>query len=175
MDVAVQQEKFSILVTGPSGAGKTDFISTVTGGKVGELPERWLSEIIWYTMPMGKIRIGSNLSLYMLEHPAAAKLTTHLYESVHYNVAPLLGMICMVDSLRVETFRDSMDILERIRAYTYFPYVVGVTKQDYFGAWNIDDLRIAMRIEDDVPMIPVDPTNRDSVRRILVRLLRMCL
>lgn len=175
MGVAVRQEKFSILITGPTGAGKTSFISTATGGRVGSLPERWLSEVIWYTMPMGKINIGGDLSLFMLEHPNQAKLTSHLYESVHQNVAPLLGMICLVDSLRVDTFRDSMTIIERIRAYTYFPVVVGVTKQDYFGAWDIDDLRIALRIEPDIPMMAVNTEHPNSVRRLLVRLLRMCL
>ena len=58
----------------------------------------------------------------------------------------MLGFIVMVDSTRPETFREARKILETFRAYAPTPYVVAANKQDMPDAWDLEDMRIALRI-----------------------------
>jgi len=77
----------------------------------------------------------------------------------------------MVDSAKPETFREAKSILETFRAYAPTPYVVAANKQDHPDAWNIDDLRIALRLEPEVKLLPCVAKERDSVRNVLLELL----
>ena len=61
----------------------------------------------------------------------------------------------MVDSSRPETFREARNILETFRAYAPTPYVVAANKQDDKDAWEIDDIRIALRLSPQVKLLPV--------------------
>ncbi len=59
----------------------------------------------------------------------------------------MLGFVVMVDSTRPETFREARSILETFRAYAPTPYVVAANKQDQEDAWELDDMRIALRLD----------------------------
>jgi signal recognition particle receptor subunit beta len=77
----------------------------------------------------------------------------------------------MVDSTRPETFREARSILETFRAYAPTPYVVAANKQDKRDAWEIDDMRHALRLDSKVKLISCIATDRDSVKAILLELL----
>jgi signal recognition particle receptor subunit beta len=77
----------------------------------------------------------------------------------------------MVDSTKPETFREAKSILETFRAYAPTPYVVAANKQDQDEAWNTDDLRIALRIDPDVKLLPCVARNKESVKEVLLQLL----
>jgi hypothetical protein len=77
----------------------------------------------------------------------------------------------MVDSTRPETFREARSILETFRAYAPTPYVVAANKQDMKDAWEVDDMRHALRLDPKVKLISCIATDRDSVKAILLELL----
>jgi signal recognition particle receptor subunit beta len=77
----------------------------------------------------------------------------------------------LVDSARPETFREAKSILETFRAYAPTPYVVAANKQDLSDAWAIDDLRVALRLDDNVKMLPCVANDRESVKNVLLELL----
>ena len=78
----------------------------------------------------------------------------------------------MVDSSKPETFKEARSILETFRAYAPTPYVVSANKQDHEDAWKPEDLRIALRIEDeDVKLLPCIATDIEYVREVLLELL----
>jgi signal recognition particle receptor subunit beta len=77
----------------------------------------------------------------------------------------------MVDSTKPETFREAKSILETFRAYAPTPYVVAANKQDLNDAWNTDDLRIALRIEEGVKLLPCVASDKESVKTVLLELL----
>jgi signal recognition particle receptor subunit beta len=62
-------------------------------------------------------------------------------------------------------------ILDTFRAYAPTPYVVGANKQDLEDAWDVDDLRIALRIDPQIKLLPCVATDRESVRNVLLELL----
>ena len=83
----------------------------------------------------------------------------------------MLGFIVMVDSTRPETFREARSILETFRAYAPTPYVVAANKQDMDDAWEVDDMRIALRLDKNIPLLPTVAVNKESVKTVLIDLL----
>jgi signal recognition particle receptor subunit beta len=77
----------------------------------------------------------------------------------------------MVDSTRPETFREARSILETFRAYAPTPYVVAANKQDLEDSWDIDDMRIALRLDPKLKFLPCVATSKDSVKNVLLELL----
>jgi signal recognition particle receptor subunit beta len=83
----------------------------------------------------------------------------------------MLGFIVMVDSTRPETFREARSILETFRAYAPTPYVVAANKQDREDAWDMDDMRIALRLDPRVKLLPCVATHKEMVKSVLLELL----
>jgi signal recognition particle receptor subunit beta len=77
----------------------------------------------------------------------------------------------MVDSTRPETFREARSILETFRAYAPTPYVVAANKQDLEDSWDIDDMRIALRLDQKVKLLNCVAFDKESVKTILLELL----
>jgi signal recognition particle receptor subunit beta len=51
------------------------------------------------------------------------------------------------------------------------PYVVAANKQDLEDAWSPEDLRIALRVDRNVKVLPCVATHRESVKKVLLELL----
>jgi signal recognition particle receptor subunit beta len=83
----------------------------------------------------------------------------------------MLGFIVMVDSTRPETFREARSILETFRAYAPTPYVVAANKQDMAEAWDIDDMRHALRLDGKVKLLPCVASDKATVKNVLLELL----
>ena len=83
----------------------------------------------------------------------------------------MLGFIVMVDSTRPETFREARSILETFRAYAPTPYVVAANKQDRPDAWDLDDMRVALRLDPKVKLLPCVAASKESVKTVLLELL----
>jgi signal recognition particle receptor subunit beta len=83
----------------------------------------------------------------------------------------MLGFIVLVDSVRPETFREAKHILEVFRGYATTPYVVAANKQDLPDAWTPEDLRIALKIEKEVKVLPCVAQDKESVKEVLLELL----
>jgi len=83
----------------------------------------------------------------------------------------MLGFVVMVDSVRPETFREARMILDIFQSYAQTPYVVAANKQDRADAWSPQDLRIALKIDKKVKVLPCVATDRESVKNVLLELL----
>ena len=66
---------------------------------------------------------------------------------------------------------SSLSFLETFRVYAPTPYVVAANKQDLEDAWEIDDIRIALRLDPKVKLLPCIATDRESVKSNLLELL----
>jgi signal recognition particle receptor subunit beta len=77
----------------------------------------------------------------------------------------------MVDSTRPETFREARSILETFRAYAPTPYVVAANKQDIEDAWEMEDMRHALRLDAKTKLLPCVATDRGAVKTVLLELL----
>jgi signal recognition particle receptor subunit beta len=162
-----------IVVTGPFSAGKTEFIQTVseidvvsTERKITSESER-IKERTTVAMDFGRITVDDDLVLYLFGTPGQKRFD-FMWEILSEG---MLGFVVLIDSVRPETFREARTILDTFRTYAPTPYVVAANKQDMEDAWDVDDLRIALRIDSDIKLLPCVAMDRESVRNVLLELL----
>jgi small GTP-binding protein len=163
-----------MVVTGPFSAGKTEFIRSVseidvvsTERKISSNQEKAVKEQTTVAMDFGRITVDDDLVLYLFGTPGQRRFD-FMWEILSEG---MLGFVVMVDSTRPETFREARSILETFRAYAPTPYVVAANKQDMKDAWEVDDMRHALRLDSKVKLVPCTATDRDSVKAILLELL----
>jgi uncharacterized protein len=162
-----------MVVTGPFNSGKTAFIKSVseidvvsTERKISAEAER-IKETTTVAMDFGRITVDDDLVLYLFGTPGQKRFD-FMWEILSEG---MLGFIVMVDSSRPETFREAKGILQTFRAYAPTPYVVAANKQDNPDAWEVDDLRIALKMDRKVKMLPCVAHDKESVKNVLLELL----
>lgn len=163
-----------MVVTGPFSSGKTEFIKSIseidvvsTDRNITSENEREQKENTTVAMDFGRITVDEDLVLYLFGTPGQRRFD-FMWEIL---AEGMLGFIVMVDSAKPETFREARSILETFRAYAPTPYVVAANKQDHPDAWEPEDLRIALSIEEGIKLLPCVAKERDSVRNVLLELL----
>jgi hypothetical protein len=164
-----------MVITGPYASGKTEFIRSIseidvvsTDTKVSEGTfEATVKDQTTVAMDFGRITIDDDLVLYLFGTPGQRRFD-FMWEIL---AEGMLGFVVMVDSTKPETFREAKSILETFRAYAPTPYVVAANKQDMDEAWSADDLRIALRIDDDVKLLPCVAKDKEKVKQVLLELL----
>jgi uncharacterized protein len=162
-----------MVVTGPFSAGKTEFISAVseidvvsTERKISSSAEK-VKETTTVAMDFGRITVDDDLVLYLFGTPGQRRFD-FMWEILSEG---MLGFIVLVDSTKPETFREAKRILETFESYASTPYVVAANKQDHHDAWEPDDLRIILKLEPRVKVLPCVALNRESVKNVLLELL----
>jgi uncharacterized protein len=162
-----------IVVTGPFNSGKTEFIRAIseievvsTERKISSDAEK-IKETTTVAMDFGRISIDDDLVLYLFGTPGQKRFD-FMWEILSEG---MLGFVVMVDSTRPETFREARSILQTFKVYAPTPYVIAVNKQDQDDAWSVDDVRLALRLDDDVKMYPCVATQKESVKTVLLELL----
>jgi len=164
-----------MVITGPYASGKTEFIKSIseidvvsTEAKVSEgTKEAQEKSDTTVAMDFGRITVDDDLVLYLFGTPGQRRFD-FMWEIL---AEGMLGFVVMVDSTKPETFREAKSILETFRAYAPTPYVVAANKQDVPDAWPADDLRIALRIEENVKLLPCVAKEKESVKNVLLQLL----
>lgn len=162
-----------MVITGPFSSGKTQFIQSVseidvvsTERKISSEAEK-IKESTTVAMDFGRITVDAELVLYLFGTPGQKRFD-FMWEILSEG---MLGFVVMVDSTRPETFREAKSILETFRAYAPTPYVVAANKQDKPEAWPIEDLRIALRLDPNVKLLPCTATDKEKVKEVLLELL----
>jgi uncharacterized protein len=162
-----------MVVTGPFNSGKTEFIQSVSEIDVVSTERKISSEVekvkqtTTVAMDFGRITVDDDLVLYLFGTPGQRRFD-FMWEILSEG---MLGFIVMVDSTRPETFREARNILETFRAYAPTPYVVAANKQDIEEAWDINDMRIALRLDPKVKLLPCVATSKETVKTVLLELL----
>ena len=138
-----------------------------TERKVTNKAERAVKETTTIAMDFGRITVDEDLVLYLFGTPGQKRFD-FMWEILSEG---MLGFIVMVDSARPETFREARSILETFRAYAPTPYVVAANKQDMGDAWELDDMRHALRLDGKTKILPCVATNKKQVKAVLLELL----
>ncbi len=162
-----------MVVTGPFSSGKTQFIQTIseievvaTERKISSDAEK-IKNATTVAMDFGRITVDEELVLYLFGTPGQKRFD-FMWEILSEG---MLGFVVMVDSTRPETFREAISILQTFKAYAPTPYVVAANKQDSADAWDLDDLRIALRLDPAIKLLPCVAKDRESVKSVLLELL----
>jgi small GTP-binding protein len=162
-----------MVVTGPFNAGKTAFIKSVseidvvaTERKISAEAEK-VKSTTTVAMDFGRITVDDDLVLYLFGTPGQKRFD-FMWEILSEG---MLGFIVMVDSTRPETFREARSILQTFRAYAPTPYVVAANKQDMNDAWELNDIRLALRLDPKIKLLPCVAQKKDTVKAVLLELL----
>ncbi|MBT3240921.1 MAG: ATP/GTP-binding protein [Chloroflexi bacterium] len=166
-----------MVVTGAFNSGKTKFVQTVseidvvnTERKVTSVEEKIKAQTT-VAMDFGRITVDNELVLYLFGTPGQKRFD-FMWEILSEG---MLGFIIMVDSTRPETFRETRTILETFRAYAPTPFVVAANKQDLEDAWEVDDIRIALRLDPNIKIISCSSIDKRDVKEVLLQLLNTIL
>jgi uncharacterized protein len=166
-------QSVKVVITGPFSAGKTQFIRAIseidvvsTDRKITD-HTRGIKEETTVAMDFGRITIDKDLVLYLFGTPGQKRFD-FMWEILSEG---MLGFVVIVDSVHPETFREARAILDVFRGYDQVPYVVAANKQDMEDSWSPEDLRIALRVDRHVKVLPCVATRRESVKQVLLELL----
>src|SRR5574338_1337228 len=163
-----------MVVTGPFSAGKTEFIQSVseidvvsTERRVSTKEERAVKQNTTVAMDFGRITVDEDLVLYLFGTPGQKRFD-FMWEILSEG---MLGFIVMVDSTRPETFREARSRSEEHTSELQSPWVVAANKQDKEDAWDLEDMRHALRLESSVKFLPCVATDKNTVKSVLLELL----
>lgn len=169
----METQTVKMVITGPFSSGKTEFVRSIseidvvsTERSISTEAER-VKDQTTVAMDFGRITVDDDLILYLFGTPGQRRFD-FMWEIL---AEGMLGFVVLVDSARPETFREAKSILETFRAYAPTPYVVAANKQDLPDAWEIEDLRIALRLEEGIKMLPCVGLDKESVKNVLLELL----
>ncbi|GAB3479261.1 GTP-binding protein [Nocardiopsis coralliicola] len=167
-----------ILVAGGFGAGKTTLVGSIsevaplrteelmTEASLGvdDLSGVEAKDTTTVALDFGRITISDDLVLYLFGTPGQQRFW-FMWEELALGA---LGAVVIADTRRLETCFPSVDFFER----RGLPFVVAVNCFDGAHSYSADEVRSALSIPDDVPVMLGDARRRESSKEVLLALVR---
>lgn len=168
-----------IVVAGGFGVGKTTLV-----GSVSEIPpvatEAVMTEASVATdnlkstpdkktttvaMDFGRITLDDELILYLFGTTGQARFW-FMWDDL---VRGALGAIVIVDTRRLADCFEAIDYFEKRRR---LPFVIGINTFDGVLEHDVDDIREALEVGPDVPVLPFDARDQKSAGGVLIEVMR---
>lgn len=170
-----------IVIAGGFGVGKTTAVSQISEipvltteapiteiaaavDRTGEVPSKTTTTV---ALDFGCISIDDEIKLYLFGTPGQDRfgfMWRDLTEGA-------LGALVIVDSRRLDDCYPAVDYFEKGRV----PFVVAVNAFDGQLSHNLDDVRWALAVSDEVPVLAFDARDRGSVLDALLAVLHRSL
>jgi signal recognition particle receptor subunit beta len=163
-----------IVIAGGFGAGKTTLV-----GSVSEIPPLTTEAVITkasaeidnleatpdkatttVAMDFGRLTLDEDLILYLFGTPGQQRFW-FMWDDL---VRGAIGAVILVDSRRLDDCFSALDFFEDRQ----IPYVIGLNCFDGVLHHQIEDVREAMAIDAQVPIIPCDARQRSSTKQTLI-------
>jgi uncharacterized protein len=165
-----------IVISGGFGVGKTTFIGSIseieplateaeiTDASVGVDDLRGVSAKTTTTVALdfGRISLDESLRLYLFGTPGQDRFT-FLWDDL---VDGALGAVVLLDTRRIDDCFMAIDYFEEHRV----PFLVAVNLFEGAPRFELDEVREALGVGDDIPMMYCDARQRGSVKGVLVSL-----
>lgn len=166
-------QSVKVVVTGPFNAGKTTFIKAVseidvlsTERQVSESSEEGGGETT-VAMDFGRITVSDDVVLYLFGTPGQARFS-FMWETLSEG---MLGFVLLVDALAPDTIVDAREMIAFFTEMSDVPFVVAANKVSADDTDTIRAVRADLGLADEVPLLPVDARDKDSVKAVLLGLL----
>jgi small GTP-binding protein len=162
-----------IVVTGPFAAGKTTLIRTISEITVlsteKDITDGTRSRKAETTVAMdfGRITIDRDLVLYLFGTPGQDRFD-FMWEILGEG---MLGYILLVDSDRPDSLDEAVGILQAFRKMARVPFVVALNRASGVTPHDEAEVRSVLDLGIEVPVVPCDATDRESVKAVLLALL----
>ena len=118
-------------------------------------------------MDFGRITLGSDLILYLFGTPGQDRFW-FMWDDL---VRGAIGAVVLIDTRRLEDCFPAVDYFEEHR----IPFVVGMNCFDGQVTHSPDDVREALAVSPDTPVILVDARERESTKAALLELVQHAL
>jgi signal recognition particle receptor subunit beta len=170
-----------IVIAGGFGVGKTTAVSAISEipvlttevamtevaaaiDRTGLVPEKTTTTV---ALDFGRLTIDNDIMLYLFGTPGQDRfgfMWNELTEGA-------IGALVIVDTRRLDDCYPAVDFFERAG----LPFVVGVNLFDGMVRHQMDDVRWALAVSEDTPLIQLDARERVSVRDALIAVLQCAL
>ena len=118
-------------------------------------------------MDFGRITLEDELILYLFGTPGQTRFWFMWDELVR----GAIGAVVLVDTRRLADCFAAIDFFEQRTQ----PYVVGINCFDGVQSHAIEDIREALTISPEIPIMPCDARSRDSTKMLLIALVEYVL
>jgi signal recognition particle receptor subunit beta len=174
----VEPVTLKILVAGGFGVGKTTCVGAVSeikplrteevlteaGRPVDDISGVENKTTTTVAMDFGRITLREDLVLYLFGTPGQDRFW-FLWDEL---ASGALGAVVLVDTRRLEDCFAAVDYFER----RSIPFVIGVNCFDDAARYPAETVRQALDLDPDVPIVLCDARRRDSVKDVLVSVVR---
>jgi uncharacterized protein len=166
-----------ILIAGGFGAGKTTLVSAISevhpllteeplsAASVGRdslagLPNKKTTTV---ALDFGRITISESLVLYLFGVPGQERFW-FMWDELAYGA---LGAVVLGDVRRLDDCFPSVNYFETRE----LPFIVAVNCFDDAPRYDLAEIRLALDLDDDVPLVLCDARDQSSVKETLIRLI----
>jgi uncharacterized protein len=170
-----------IVIAGSFGVGKTTTVEGISEipiltteaamtdvaaaiDRTGHVPEKISTTV---ALDFGRITLDEEITLYLFGTPGQDRfgfMWTELTDGA-------LGALVIVDTRRLDECYAAVDYFEQIG----LPFVIGINRFDGRLEHDLEDVRWALAVADDTPVITFDARRRESVRDALIAVLERAL
>lgn len=172
---ATAEQALKIVVVGGFGVGKTTLVSSVSeirplnteetmtraGNKIDDLQGVENKSSTTVAFDFGRITLDATSVLYLFGAPGQERFW-FLWDRLFTGA---LGAVVLVDTRRLEESWYSIDRLEAQGT----PFVVA--HNDFGeGEYELDDVRAALDLDAQIPLVRCDARQRDSAKQVLITL-----